>query len=148
MIRKFFAAALALLLVAALTITATAESNGLTVDLNTLSAEPTFVDWEQDGVAMQLIALVGADGTPRLAFNTCQSCGGSPYAWFEYLGDDTLQCQNCGLTFATDTVGTERAAGCNPVTIADFTVEGDAAVVPENVLAAAVPLFTNWKHFD
>ena len=28
-------------------------------------------------------------GAVRLAFNTCQSCGGSPYAWFEYLGNNT-----------------------------------------------------------
>lgn len=121
---------------------------GLTIDVTALTAEPSFVDWEQDGVAMQLIALADPSGTPRLAFNTCQSCGGSPYAWFEYLGDDTLQCQNCGLTFNTGTVGTAKAAGCNPVTITDFSVDGDTLTVSEKVLADAVPLFKNWRVFD
>ena len=97
---------------------------------------------------MQLIAIKDADDTVRLALNTCQSCGGSPYAWFEYIGNDTLQCQNCGLTFHTATVGTPRAAGCNPVTISDFTVEGDTVTVPDSVLVSAKNLFKNWKVFD
>lgn len=125
-----------------------AEQTGLTIELKTLTDEPSFVDWTQDGTTMQLIALLDKTGAPRLAFNTCQSCGGSPYAWFEYIGDDTLQCQNCGLTFNSETVGTAKAAGCNPVTISDFTVNGDSIVVSEKTLAAAVPLFKNWKVFD
>ena len=117
----------------------------LTIDASTLSSEPTFVDWVQNGTAMQLIARKDETGAVRLAFNTCQSCGGSPYAWFEYLGGNTLQCQNCGLTFALDTVGTTKAAGCNPVTITEFTVDGDTVTVPESVLAANVERFVNWK---
>ena len=152
MTRKLTAGALVLLmgLMLLLNIAAGAETAaaGLSIDLSTLSASPTFVDWEQDGVAMQLIALLDADGNPRLAFNTCQSCGGSPYAWFEDLGNGALQCQNCGLTFPLDTVGTEKAQGCNPVTIADFTVEGDTVTVPEALLKANAERFANWKHFD
>ncbi|MBR1584233.1 MAG: DUF2318 domain-containing protein [Clostridia bacterium] len=110
-----------------------------------LTQEPTFVDWTQDGTAMQLIARKDETGAVRLAFNTCQSCGGSPYAWFEYLGSNTLQCQNCGLTFPLDTVGTTRAAGCNPVTITDFTVEGDTVTVSSALLQENVARFTNWK---
>ena len=121
---------------------------GLTIDAAALTREPSFVDWDQNGTAMQLIALKDAGGNPRLAFNTCQSCGGSPYAWFEYIGDDTLQCQNCGLTFSTETVGTTKAAGCNPVTITDFSVSGDTVTVPASVLAANADRFSNWKHFE
>lgn len=125
-----------------------AEVAGLTIDAAALTGEPTFIDVEQDGTAMQLIARKDDAGNVRLAFNTCQSCGGSPYAWFEDLGDGTLQCQNCGLTFPLDTVGTEKAQGCNPVTIADFTVEGDTVTVPEALLKANVERFANWKKFD
>ncbi|MGX8706386.1 MAG: Fe-S-containing protein [bacterium] len=125
-----------------------AEAVGLTIDAATLTGEPTFIDVEQDGTAMQLIARKDDAGTVRLAFNTCQSCGGSPYAWFEELGNGNLQCQNCGLTFPLDTVGTEKAAGCNPVTITDFTVEGDTVTVSEALLKANVERFANWKKFD
>ena len=121
---------------------------GLTIDAKTLTGDVTFIDWDQDGTAMQLIARLDDAGQVRLAFNTCQSCGGSPYAWFEDLGDGTLQCQNCGLTFPLDSVGTEKAMGCNPVTITDFTVEGDAVTVPEAVLKANVQRFANWKKFE
>lgn len=121
---------------------------GLTIDAGALTGEPTFIDVEQDGTAMQLIARKDDAGNVRLAFNTCQSCGGSPYAWFEDLGDGTLQCQNCGLIFSLDTVGIEAAQGCNPVTITDYTVEGDSVTVPEAVLQANVERFSNWKKFD
>ena len=117
----------------------------LTINAAALTREPIFVDWTQDGTAMQLIARKDETGAVRLAFNTCQSCGGSPYAWFEYLGSDTLQCQNCGLTFPLDTVGITRAAGCNPVTITEFTVDGDTVTVPQSVLADNVQRFANWK---
>ena len=120
----------------------------LTINAAALTREPTFVDWIQDGTAMQLIARRDEAGAVRLAFNTCQSCGGSPYAWFEYLGNDTLQCQNCGLTFPLDAVGTAKAAGCNPVTITEFTVEGDTVTVPQSVLADNAYRFANWKKFE
>lgn len=124
------------------------EATGITIDAKMLTGKPSFIDVEQDGTAMQLIARKDDAGNVRLAFNTCQSCGGSPYAWFEDLDDGTLQCQNCGLTFPLETVGTEKAQGCNPVTITDFTVEGGSVTVPEAVLQANVERFSNWKKFD
>ena len=125
------------------------ETNAvLTFSAAELSLEPAFVDWEQDGVPMQMIARKDETGEVRIAFNTCQSCGGSPYAWFEYLGNGILQCQNCGQVFPLDTVGTTGAAGCNPVTITDFSVDGDTVTVPENVLADNVFRFTNWKKIN
>lgn len=121
------------------------EISTLTFSAGALSREPTFVDWVQDGTAMQLIARKDETGAVRLAFNTCQSCGGSPYVWFEYLGDNTLQCQNCGQTFPLDTVGAAGATGCNPVTITEFNVEGDTVTVPQSVLSDNAQRFTNWK---
>jgi len=120
-------------------------ATGITIDTRALSGEPAFIDVKQDGTAMQLIARKDDAGNVRLAFNTCQSCSGSPYAWFENLGDGTLQCQNCGLTFPLDTVGVEAAQGCNPVTITDYTVDGDTVTVPESLLKANIKRFANWK---
>ena len=120
-------------------------NSGLTFSAAELTTEPTLVDWVQDGTTMQLIARKDEAGAVRLAFNTCQACGGSPYAWFEYLGNNTLQCQNCGLIFPLDSAGTTRTAGCNPVTITEFTVKGDTVNVPQSVLADNVKRFANWK---
>ena len=121
---------------------------GLAIDIASLTEAPAFIDWTEDGTPMQLIARRDAGGRVRLAFNTCQACGGSPYAWFEDLGDGTLQCQNCGLLFPLDSVGAEKAMGCNPVTIADFIVDGDTAIVPASVLSENAFRFANWKRFD
>ena len=120
------------------------ETAGLTVDITDLTEEPIFIDAEADGIAMQLIALRTNDEV-RLAFNTCQSCQGSPWAWFEYLGDGILQCQNCHQTFETEIVGTEEAIGCCPLTISDFKVEGNTLTVPEDILTENAFRFKNWK---
>lgn len=124
-----------------------ADWENLTVALDTLSEEPTFLDYDGGTVHMQLIAVRDGDSA-RLALNTCQSCGGSPYAWFEYLGDDVLQCQNCGLTFPLSTVGTTAANGCNPVTVTEFTAEDGVVTVPGSVLQRESVRFETWKVFD
>ncbi|MBR1686845.1 MAG: DUF2318 domain-containing protein [Clostridia bacterium] len=150
--------ALALLLLLSLAVlagcSATSESNTtskapaedtLTIDAQTLTEVPSFVDWTQDGTVMQLLAMKDAEGQVKVAFNTCQNCNGSPYAWFENVNDTIMQCQNCGLTFPVSTIGTARAAGCNPIPVTDFTVSGDTVTVSSQALKNATSLFTNWK---
>ncbi len=124
-----------------------ADWQDLTIELDALSEEPTFIDYTGGTVPMQLIAVRDGDGA-RLALNTCQSCGGSPYAWFEYLGDGVLECQNCGLKFPLSTVGTRAANGCNPVTVTEFTVENGVVTVPGALLERESGRFETWKVFD
>lgn len=120
------------------------ETEEITFDITDLADEPMFLDTEADGIAMQLIVLKTEDEV-RLAFNTCQACQGSPWAWFEYLGDGMLQCQNCHQTFEMEIVGTEEAIGCCPITITDFSVEENELTVPETVLTENAFRFKNWK---
>ena len=117
---------------------------GLSFSISELTEEPTFIDWKQEGTAMQLIALKSGDEV-RLAFNTCQSCQGSPWAWFEYLGEGKLQCHNCGQVFGLETEGTAAASGCNPITVTDFKIDGDTVTVPESFLKEHRQIFENWK---
>ena len=124
------------------------QSEGLTISAATLSGEPSFIDWTQSETPMQLIARKGSEGDVRLAFNTCQSCNGSPWAWFEYLGDGVLQCQNCMQLFSVDAVGVGGASGCSPIPVSGFTHAGDTVTVSSKVLADAAPLFANWKRTD
>lgn len=120
------------------------ETAIVSFDITELAEEPMFIDAEADGLGIQLIA-VRAGNEVRLAFNTCQACQGSPWAWFEYLGDGVLQCQNCHQTFGMEIVGTEEAIGCCPITISDFNVEGNLLTVPETVLTDNAFRFKNWK---
>ena len=123
-----------------------AAADGLTIQLSDLSDEPLFVNWEQDGQAMQLLALKGDGGSVQLAYNTCQSCAGSPYAYFEYA-NGILTCQTCGNRFGLDSVG-RVAGGCNPKPVSDCSVEVDAVVIPTAELASVAPAFKTWKVFS
>ena len=122
-----------------------AAADGLAIEIAALTAEPSFIDWAQDGVDMQLLALKNDGGQIQLAYNTCQSCAGSPYAYFEYAGG-VLTCQNCGNRFGLDSVG-RAAGGCNPKPVSNASVEGDVVVVPASELQAVAPEFKNWKAF-
>ena len=124
---------------------ATEAANGLAIPLADLSTQPLFIDWNQDGTAMQLIALIDDAGAPQLAYNTCQVCAGSPYAYFEYQ-NGVLVCQNCGNRFALSAVG-KVSGGCNPMPVTNYENDGAQLVVPEDVLAQAAPSFKNWKAF-
>ncbi|MGN0801201.1 MAG: Fe-S-containing protein [Candidatus Faecivicinus sp.] len=123
-----------------------AASAGLTIDIGALSAEPEFIDWDQDGTAMQIIAFKDSSGAVQLAYNTCQVCAGSPYAYFEY-SNGVLMCMNCGNRFGLASVG-KVSGGCNPKPLAEYQVEGDAVVISEETLAQAAASFRNWKVFQ
>ena len=120
------------------------ETAKVSFDISELADEPMFIDTEADANAMQLIILK-TDDRVRLAFNTCQACQGSPWAWFEYLRNGILQCQNCHQTFGMEIVGTEEAKGCCPITISDFEVEENLLIMPETVLTDNAVRFKNWK---
>ena len=108
-----------------------------------LGTEPSFPEWNQNGTTIQLIALVDENGTPHIAYNTCQVCAGSPYAYFEYR-NGRLQCMNCGNEFALSTVG-ETAGGCTPMPVGTYTTTEDALILPQSELERAASVFANWK---
>ena len=122
-----------------------AAVDGLAIQVSELTAEPAYIEWKQDGIDMQLLALKNDGGEVQLAYNTCQSCAGSPYAYFVYESG-VLTCQNCGNRFGLDSVG-RVAGGCNPKPVSDYSLDGDAIVIPASELAAIAPAFKTWKKF-
>ena len=92
---------------------------------------------------MQLIALVDADGQVHAAYNTCQVCAGSPYAYFDYE-NGRLVCQNCGNAFDVSSVGA-AAGGCNPLPVTDYQTDADTITIPAAALKQASAAFANWK---
>ena len=64
---------------------------------------------------IELLARKGDDGNPRVALGTCQSCNGSPGAYYTQEGD-LLKCNNCGLTFPVSVLD-EPGGGCHPIMI-------------------------------
>lgn len=101
------------------------------------------IDLVSGDTAMQLLAHMGSDGLPKLSWNTCQVCNGSPYAYFEYM-NGLLICKNCGNAFPVDSIGGENM-GCYPWSVSEYTVDETTVTVPADVIAAMEPNFKNWR---
>ncbi len=131
---------------------ATAANNdiavaGITINADEIGTEASFYDVDIDGTKVEVFAVAASDKTLRLAMNTCQVCNGSPYAYFEQIGD-VFVCQNCGNQFTTDDVGIE-SGGCNPVPITEenFSEENGIITVSQDFLKSNAYRFKNWKQF-
>lgn len=92
---------------------------------------------------MQLLARIDETGAPRLAWNTCRVCAGSPFAYFD-LDRGYLVCQNCGNSFSPNAVG-GSGLGCYPWSFDDYTVSGDQILISGETVSAMAPQFKNWK---
>ena len=76
--------------------------------------------------------------------NTCQSCGGSPYAYFVQVGNK-IQCQNCGNLFAIDDLDNLTPDGCNPIGIEERTDKDGKITIGTEQLKQLKNKFENWK---
>ena len=68
---------------------------------------------EDSGI--ELLARIGEDGGVKVALGTCQSCNGSPGAYYTQEGN-LLKCNNCGLTFPLSVLDSP-GGGCHPIMI-------------------------------
>lgn len=118
------------------------EEEQLSIDTKAVETGIIFVDYEADGTAMQLILYKDDDHVIHGAFNTCQVCNGSPYAYFVQEGNDIV-CQNCGNHFTVNEIGVGHG-GCNPVPL-EFTQEGEVVQIEVKHLLENAFMFENWK---
>lgn len=102
------------------------ENGEISIDADTLTSNPMYINYDSNGTNIQPIAVKGSDGTPRLSLNTCQVCNPSPRAYFKEQ-NGRLVCQNCGNVFTTDSVG-ETTGGCNPMYIDYKNTDGKLTV--------------------
>ena len=122
-------------------VTPTVENGEIAIDVDTLTSDPIYVNYDSNGTNIQLIAVKASDGTPRLSLNTCQVCNPSPRAYFKEQ-DGKLVCQNCGNTFTMDSVG-ETSGGCNPTYIDYKNTDGKLTVSTAD-LDTYADRFTSW----
>ncbi|MBQ9155818.1 MAG: DUF2318 domain-containing protein [Eubacterium sp.] len=106
--------------------------------------EVTFIRAGGDS-RIELIARLGADGKPKVALGTCQSCNGAPGAYYSQDGD-VLQCNNCGLTFPLEVID-QPGGGCHPITIDETIIESekDGISIDMDKLSQYEDLFTSVK---
>ena len=61
------------------------ENGEISINVDTLTSNPMYINYDSNGTNIQLIAVKGSDGTPRLSLNTCQVCNPSPRAYFNII---------------------------------------------------------------
>lgn len=122
-----------------------APAKDLVIDTSTVTNKASFIKYDNNGEAMEIIAVKASDGSIRTAFNTCQVCYSSGRGYYKQEGNE-LVCQNCGNTFTADQVALTKG-GCNPVPIATSErKEADGKItIPGTVMQKASNIFKNWK---
>lgn len=72
-----------------------------------------YYEYDSDGVKVKYIAVKGSDGEVRTAFDACEVCYGAKKGYSQEGSD--LVCNNCGLRFKIDGIGTKnQGRGCWP----------------------------------
>lgn len=125
------------------TITSVLTEDTLEIDVSNLGTTAQYVDYNSDGTDMQVLVVRDTDGSVKVVYNTCQSCKGSPMAFFVQEGTQVV-CQNCHIPHPVSGLGNEKEAGCNPIPM-QYTLEGNTVKIPLSELDANASLFSNWK---
>lgn len=91
---------------------------------------------------IELLARIGDDGKVKAALGTCQSCNGSPYAYYTQEGDELI-CNNCGLHFPLSVID-EPGSGCHPISISPSIISetNEGIVLNKEALMQYEGLFT------
>lgn len=74
----------------------------------------SFIQLSPDS-KIELLARKGSDGSVKIALGTCQSCNGSPYAYYTQE-ENFLICNNCGQAFPIEVLD-QPGGGCHPIMI-------------------------------
>jgi uncharacterized membrane protein len=121
------------------------DSNGdILINKDEVTEEVSYYDYVYLDVTIGLLAVKDSSGNIKVVVNTCQSCGGSPYAYFVQV-NDKVQCQNCGNLFAIDSLGDLVEFGCNPIPIENMEEDSDNIKISHEEIEAYKDKFENWE---
>jgi uncharacterized membrane protein len=83
------------------------------IPLEDISTDMKVLTYDAAGVDVRYFAVIAGDGEVRTAFDACDVCGGRK--GYRQQGDDVV-CNNCGLAFDIDSLGTKNkpGGGCWP----------------------------------
>ena len=124
---------------------ATLDKNGnILIKEADITDQTIYISYQYEGVTIGLLAVRNSEGKVVVVVNTCQSCGGSPYAYFVQVGDK-IQCQNCGNMFNIDDLDNLSPDGCNPIGIEERTDKDGIIIIGTEQLKKLKDKFQNWK---
>lgn len=117
------------------------EDGDLVIYADGLSSEEVSFIRVSENSRIELLARLGDDGTVKAALGTCQSCNGSPGAYYTQENNE-LMCNNCGLTFPVSVLD-NPGGGCHPIMISKdiMAYEGSDLVIDLEGLSMYEELF-------
>ncbi len=78
--------------------------------LSSLTTDVEYFTFDtDDGVTVEYFAVIGSDGDPHVAFDACDNCYPAGLG-YRQEGDDMI-CNNCGNSYAINSIGTENVGG-------------------------------------
>ncbi len=119
-------------------------SGNIVINEKEITNKVVYISYEYEEVIIGLLAVRDSKGDVKVVVNTCQSCGGSPYAYFVQVGDE-IECQNCGNRFKIDNLDNLQSDGCNPIAIEDKKEEYGKIIINTEQLKKLKSKFENWK---
>lgn len=120
------------------------ENGDIMIPKEEITDEVRYYSYIFEDVTIGLLAVRDSGGNVRIVINTCQSCGGSPMAYFIQVGDK-IQCQNCRSLFDIDSLGELEDGGCNPIGIENMTDDGEMIKISHTELEQYKEKFENWQ---
>lgn len=120
------------------------DDGNIIIKESDITDKVAYISYEYEDVTIGLLAVKDSNGEVKVVVNTCQSCGGSPYAYFVQVGNK-IQCQNCGNMFAIDELDNLEESGCNPIKIEDKQTENGIITIGTKQLKDLKDKFENWK---
>ena len=119
------------------------EEGNIIVKESDISENVIYISYEYEEITIGLLAVRDSKGEVKVVVNTCQSCGGAPYAYFVQVGNK-IQCQNCGSLFAIDDLDNLIDDGCNPIAIEDKKEADGIITIGTKQLKELKDKFENW----
>ena len=120
------------------------DDGNIIIEEKNITDQVEYIAYEYEGVTIGLLVVRNSNGKVIVVINTCQSCGGSPYAYFVQVGNK-IQCQNCGNLFAIDDLDNLVPDGCNPIGIEKRTDKDGKIIIGTEQLKEMKDKFENWK---
>ena len=101
--------------------------------------DANFYNYYSDETEIRTFSVRGSDGQEHIAFDACDSCYAEKKG-YRQEGED-MKCNNCGRTFAINSIGTENTeGGCWPSYV-EIDNESEDIVITEDALKEKRYLF-------
>jgi uncharacterized membrane protein len=120
------------------------KDGNIIIKENDITDKVVYISYEYEGVTIGLLALNYSNENVKVVINACQSCGGSPYAYFVQVGNK-IQYQNCGNMFAIDELDNLVEDGCNPIAVEDKQIKDGIISIGTKQVKELKDKFENWK---